>query len=796
MISAAESNSIEMAAPSTFSYAQAAKGQGASLATAAPPNPPAPAQGSQPAPSTTKTASPAEAAPDSSDTPHNAESHSSAVERHEVDSNIGSESDLRSEATTERRSESKRDDDAGRLDRPWRRADKGTRSSSTATRSVDEHESRKPRKSKKAKASDKQANDQTSGTDKDQEPAQEAPKIELAEAPIPSINIWQQRKEAQLAKAKPTTDTTDDMTNGVPGQVEDAKKAAKPVQDAASPARDSPATNGVKPPRKSGDVARPERNGSRGSRVADKEAKDGKTEVPPPVDDSASWPTPEIAIKEDKKKPVTALVERQDKESKDAQDDASQAKPRQKEKWVTYDYVPTVSFETQLPQMRNSKPRAGARGANGTRPATGASPADRLASATPASKPNESRERPRETSAASNRAASLPPAAKRASMDASSTKDQKKTPSHAAGEKAKDMASTHPTDQGHGARDRPEGRGERGRGGYRGRGGHHSIGSHSQHQHNTAGFASGPMPTRPQGPYSPPPRQGGHNQMFMPPPQRGGRGRNGAGANFHRMSLPNGASRLPSIQSQFGPYEYSMAPLSAVTFQPHPYWDNVILSLLKNQIEYYFSIENLCKDMYLRKRMDSQGFVNLHFVAAFKRIRELTLDRGMIRAVCESSTELDFVVGEDEIERLRRRTAWPSFVLPMDERDDFARNNGPSHLTFKNRPYNFGPQFNGIAPAPYGGSPPLGYNPQGEPQFQQFPDGHGMNGMAHDSGVGHGGASQLSAEVPDFSPSGSAVFGGPVSSSQDDAVNGHSDESTANALPNGIHTDGPEPVQP
>lgn len=298
--------------------------------------------------------------------------------------------------------------------------------------------------------------------------------------------------------------------------------------------------------------------------------------------------------------------------------------------------------------------------------------------------------------------------------------------------------------------------------------------------------------------------------MFMPPPQRGGRGRNGAGANFHRMSLPNGASRLPPVQTHFSPYEYPMAPLSAVPFQPQPYWDNVVLSLLKNQIEYYFSIENLCKDMYLRKRMDSQGFVNLHFVAAFKRIRELTSDMGMIRAVCETSTELDFVVGEDEIERLRRRTAWQSFVLPMNERDDFARNNGPSHLTFKNRPYNFGPQYNGIAPAPYGASPPLGYNPQGEPQFQQFPDGHGMNGMVNGSGIGHGGASQLSAEVPDFSPSGSIVLGGPVSSGQDveadkganpkaaatsDAVNGHSDESSANALPNGIHTDGPEAVQ-
>ena len=86
------------------------------------------------------------------------------------------------------------------------------------------------------------------------------------------------------------------------------------------------------------------------------------------------------------------------------------------------------------------------------------------------------------------------------------------------------------------------------------------------------------------------------------------------------MSLPNGATRPPAVQTQFGPYDFPMAPMSAIPFQP-PYWDNVVIQMLKGQIEYYFSIENLCKDMYLRKRMDSQGFVHLHFVTAFKRIR-------------------------------------------------------------------------------------------------------------------------------------------------------------------------------
>ncbi|KYK55985.1 La domain family [Drechmeria coniospora] len=789
-----------MAAPSTFSYAQAAKGQGAIPSSTTSSATPADAQGSQPTSSVAKTSIssgiPAEPA---SDPARFAEPRALALEKQEIDSSIGSESDLRSDATTEKQSDSKRDDDAGRLDRPWRRADKGTRSSSTTTRSVDEHETRKTRKSKKSKPSEKQTAEQTSAAGKDEEPVPEPPKVELSEAPIPSVNIWQQRKEAQQAKTKPSANAAEDVANGEPAHVEDVKTAAKAAGPAAPLAREAAAPNGVKPPRKTADVVRTERNGSRGSRLPDRDAKDAKSEVPPPVGDASSWPTPETAIKEEKKKPVTSPVERQEKEPKEAQDDSQ--KPRQKEKWVTYDYVPSVNFETQLPQMRNSKPRGGARGTNSNRAAAGTNAGDKVASNTPAAKPSESRDRPREAGAPANRATSLPPSAKRASMDGSSAKDQKKSPGHAAGDKTKDSAAPHQAEQAHGSRERPEGRGERGRAGFRGRGGHHSISTHSQHQHNGSVFPSGSVPSRPQGPYSPPPRQGAHGQMFMPPPQRGGRGR--SGANFHRMSLPGGTSRLPPVQTQFGPYDYSMAPLSAVPFQPQPYWDNVVMSLLKNQIEYYFSIENLCKDMYLRQRMDSQGFVKLHFVAAFKRIRELTLDMGMIRAVCETSTELDFVVGEDDVERLRRRSAWQSFVMPMSERDDSARNDGPSHVTFKNRPFNYSPQFNGMAPPPHVASPPLGYNPQGEAQFPQFHDRPAVNGLVNGGGSSHGGATQLSAEVPDFSPSATAALGEPLGAGsaagdklavdvekdvKTKVTNGHVNE-PAIALANGFHAD-------
>ncbi|UKZ52185.1 hypothetical protein TrVGV298_005960 [Trichoderma virens] len=684
-----------MATASAFSYAQAAKGQGTVPSNALPGQA---VQDSQPPAAAPKSTVDAENATEATDAVRSADS-SANTEKQDAVSNTGSEVEARSEDVQETRREPLRDDDSGRLDRPWRRGDKGTRSSSTTTRSVDEQDSRRPRKSKKSKASEKQASEQ-SVTDKDQESEKEAPKVELFEAPIPSVNIWRQRAEAHLAKAKPSpAGSTEQATNGSP----------KPD---VSPQVDAPRT---------------ERNASRGSRAADKDAGN----APPSVADTTAWPTPETAIQEEKKKPA----EKSDRPEKDASEDGSQSKPRQKGKWVTMDYVPSVNFETQLPQMRNSKPRGGARNANGSR--TTPSHAGDKAAAPVANqgKPNENtssgnsnssnKDRPRDGANGPNRSAPAPQT-KRSSTDMSNAREQRKTANHAGGEKNKD-AALNSNEQGHAVRERTENRNDRPRGGYRGRGGHHPVNAQHQHQHTASSFsASGAMGGRAQGPYSPPPRQGGHGQMFMPS-QRGGRGGRNNGGNFHRMSLPNGSTRIPQVQTQFGPYEYPITPMTAMPFQPQPYWDNMLVPVLKSQVEYYFSIENLCKDVYLRARMDSQGFVPLHFIASFKRVRELSADIAMVRAVCEMSTELDLAVAHPE--------------------------------------------------AP----------------FQQLPDdaliGQGVNGLANGHVNGHVGASQLSADVPDFAPSGALQLDGLAKTNGPVAVNGHAEKPVDGALPNGVHNE-------
>ncbi|KAL7927429.1 hypothetical protein ACQKWADRAFT_3107 [Trichoderma austrokoningii] len=768
-----------MATASAFSYAQAAKGQGTVPSNTLSGQT---VQDSQPSAATPKANTEVESATESTAAAVRSAESPANVGKQDIVNGTGSEVEARSEDVQETRREPLRDDESSRLDRPWRRGDKGTRSSSTTTRSVDEQDSRRPRKSKKSKAAERQAND-PSAADKEQEPEKEAPKVALFEAPIPSVNIWRQRAEAQ-AKTKPS----EQPSNGVPKPDVPSKPAENkvPVPVPAASQRDS-VPNGVKAaPRKPVDDApRPERNASRGSRVADnKDASRG--EVPPSVADTTAWPTPETAIKEDKKKPA----EKGDRVEKDASEDGSQTKPRQK--WVTMDYVPSVNFETQLPQMRNSKPRGGARSANGPR-ATGSTHASDKATTTPVAnqgKPSESsngnsntnKDRPREGANGPNRNGSVPQVSKRASTDLSAPREQRKAVSQAGAEK-KDAASNS-NEQGHTVRERTDNRNDRPRGAYRGRGAHHPA--NAQHQHSASSFSSsGAIGGRGQGPYSPPARQGGHGQVFVPT-QRGGRGgRNNAG-NYQRMSLPNGSTRIPQVQNQFGPYEYPMAPMAAVPFQ-QPYWDNMLVPVLKSQVEYYFSIENLCKDVYLRARMDSQGFVPLHFIASFKRVRDLSADIAMVRTVCELSTEVDLVIGDDDVERVRRSESWESFVLPMDVREDFAKTHGPAQFTYKNRPASvpMPPHFNGM-PVPFGLTSPPAYAAHVEVPFQQLPDeslaSQGVNGYVNGHVNGFAGSSQLSAEVPDFAPTGILPLGEAV-------VNGHAETPVDSVATNGVQNE-------
>ena len=80
--------------------------------------------------------------------------------------------------------------------------------------------------------------------------------------------------------------------------------------------------------------------------------------------------------------------------------------------------------------------------------------------------------------------------------------------------------------------------------------------------------------------------------------------------------------------------------------------------------------------------MDSQGYVLFSFIAGFKRIQQLTDDLKLIRETCAQIPTIEYIRGDDGIERLRRREGWNQWIMSIDERDPSAQNAGPPKVRY------------------------------------------------------------------------------------------------------------------
>jgi len=237
------------------------------------------------------------------------------------------------------------------------------------------------------------------------------------------------------------------------------------------------------------------------------------------------------------------------------------------------------------------------------------------------------------------------------------------------------------------------------------------------------------------------------------------------------------------------PYDPNMyAPPSGGVY---PYEANNLLPLAQTQVEYYFSVDNCVKDWYLRKHMDSQGFVPISFIAQFNRMRELLVDINVLRQACAESTLLELVVGNDGVERVRSKEGWEKWVIQdMSLRDPSARHSGPSSW----QQFTGGYQPPMMSP-PYSGEVPQVFSPTNEHGFGNYHNGNYglpplnvpvMNGINGHAARPH--ESQLSASVPEFSPSGAPASNGPETGSHKGAIEV---EGTANKQPNGVSPNEP-----
>ncbi|KAF8858120.1 hypothetical protein BDZ45DRAFT_407865 [Acephala macrosclerotiorum] len=710
--------------------------------------------------------------------------------------------------------------------------DRNSQNGSTSVEKPAEHgEGKRSKKGKKQKNAEKDAEKEREKEKEKEEVKQEV----LVPAPLPTVNFWQQRKE-EFAKAKPMpvpghssqpslevlnnsstqgTKSTDSKKRGKVGGQEEGDKSAS--QNGTSGRGQKKGAEGSK----AKDEQTSKRAGPRGSRAVEKE--DKSSQLPPPVDDAISWPTPDTTLEEDKHKP-------QDRCEKEGKDDGNQNKPRQR--WVPVPFVPSVAFNTPIP-TRGGRGRGGARGGRteGGRPreaAGGLSSGDKVqTSSTDEVNPSFEGEK---QSNSSHRAASLPPVKRQQSDQASTRKpavaqsaekpkasisrnesitmaeglnssaipqfDQtlensqdQKLPHNEAPRSSKQEQSqsiyqeSYPrgdrrsetssrgmdsfreggnASKDNGQQPSRDSRSDRGRGGYRGRGGHGNF-PNGQPQHsfmpNGHGPPNGYPPRQNSAPYSPPLQQAPFSSQYAPPSQRGRGGSRSQSIPSNAMygRFPNGgplSQHIAPLQTSNPMFDYPhLQPLSAAPY--NSYVDEAsLVQLVTMQLEYYFSIDNLCKDVYLRKHMDSQGFVFLSFIAGFKRIKALTTNFELLRYACQESEIIEVIQGaEDGKDRLRRAEGWEKWIMAMEDRDESVRNAGPlQHVRLHSIPklHQMGPM---IIPGHHAMSP-LTFSPNGAapPTFTPYANGMPAAPTMNGNGAFHP-ETPLSAAVAEFSPS-------------------------------------------
>ncbi|KAI9719861.1 MAG: hypothetical protein M1828_006082 [Chrysothrix sp. TS-e1954] len=184
-----------------------------------------------------------------------------------------------------------------------------------------------------------------------------------------------------------------------------------------------------------------------------------------------------------------------------------------------------------------------------------------------------------------------------------------------------------------------------------------------------------------------------------------------------------------------------------------------LMNGVANQLNYYFSVDNLCKDMFLRKFMDSQGFVSLDLIAGFQRMKDLTLDIDLIRYVGSGNPGYEMRTDSGGKQRIRRREGWDKFVLNMEDRDPSAQNPGPAA---DDQPLMYYPQYFDIdmvtrspmSPPesnPFTVDPflqsPSAFEPASGTQTKELRNGVQVNGSSKPAGISEPAA--VSGEVQD-----------------------------------------------
>ncbi|KAJ1724655.1 hypothetical protein LPJ53_001083 [Coemansia erecta] len=147
-----------------------------------------------------------------------------------------------------------------------------------------------------------------------------------------------------------------------------------------------------------------------------------------------------------------------------------------------------------------------------------------------------------------------------------------------------------------------------------------------------------------------------------------GRGRGRGRGSYNNAS--NGRRNGPRTVGHAPSHYQGKGNVQAGNFVPMPIPqpasddEQSISSFVRAQVEYYFSVDNLCKDIFFRSHMDTNGFVPLSLLADFNRIKAVTTDIDLVRSALGDSEKVEL---NEAGNQARKRGDWATWVFPKPE---------------------------------------------------------------------------------------------------------------------------------
>ncbi|PIK45846.1 putative la-related protein 1B [Apostichopus japonicus] len=189
-------------------------------------------------------------------------------------------------------------------------------------------------------------------------------------------------------------------------------------------------------------------------------------------------------------------------------------------------------------------------------------------------------------------------------------------------------------------------------------------------------------------------------------------------------------------------YKQTMAP---IVYTPD---ETTLRDYVKKQIEYYFSIENLVKDLFLRRKMDNEGYLPVSLIANFHRVKALTENMELIIDALSDSTQVELSLDQARIRRKEEPEKWiiSGAQIPATFHSELSYDS-PEFVP--GQPYPFNQRDTESAPV----SPtPMDDVSNGELITAAIEDSYKSTGGSFDNSDIPTGASGLSSSLPEKEP--------------------------------------------